>query len=191
LKVRVASKSDLRRLAIRPYPRRLEEEIEFAGHRVVLRPIRPEDEPAHREWFARLQPDDIRFRFLGLLRELIPSELARFTQIDYEREMAFIATQLNGEGQAETLGVARVATDPDNVTGEFAIIVRSDLKGKGLGSALLEKLIRYCRERGTSRIVSRFLPDNTRMVNLVKKFGFQVSDVNVDDVLDAELKINE
>jgi GNAT superfamily N-acetyltransferase len=138
----------------------------------------------------KLQPEDIRFRFLGLLRELVPSELARFTQIDYEREMAFIATRPDGEGQSETLGVARVATDPDNVTGEFAIIVRSDLKGKGLGSALLEKLIRYCRQRGTSQMISRFLPDNTRMLGLMKKFGFEISELNVDKVLDAHLDLS-
>ena len=145
----------------------------FDGQPLVLRPIRPEDEPAHRLLFTRLRPEDIRFRFFGILREPAHSELARYTQIDYEREMAFIATRLDDKDEPETLGVARVIADPDNVSAEFAIVVRSDLKGKGLGSLLLKKLVDYCRKRGTSRIIGRVLADNARMLALAEKTGFQ------------------
>jgi len=177
------------RLAIRPYPRELEEEITFDDRPLVLRPIRPEDEPAHRELFTKLHHEDIRFRFFGQLREPVHSELARFTQIDYEREMAFIAARKNESGEPETLGVARIATDPDNITAEFAIIVRSDLKGKGLGSILLQKLIDYCRERGTSRIIGHVLQGNTRMLALAKKLGFQLNRQANDDVVETHLPL--
>ncbi len=174
------------RLAIRPYPRELEEEISFADRPLVLRPVRPEDEAAHRELFAKLHPDDIRFRFFGLLREPVDSELARFTQIDYEREMAFIATR---KDEPETLGVVRVATDPDNFTAEFAVVVRSDLKGKGLGSILLQKLIDYCRKRGTSQIIGHLLPDNTRMLALAKKYAFQLNEQSGESEIEARLTL--
>jgi acetyltransferase len=177
------------RLAIRPYPHELEGTINFDGRSLDLRPVRPEDEPAHREFFAKLQPEDIRFRFFGVLREPIGTELARYTQIDYEREMAFIATRKDAHGEPETLGVARVTTDPDNIAAEFAIVVRSDFKGKGLGSILLKKLIDYCRERGTTTVIGHVLSDNTRMLALAEKCGFQLGKASDDGVLEVRLPL--
>jgi acetyltransferase len=132
LRVARATTSGPERLAIRPYPRELEEWITLDGRPVLLRPIRPEDEPRHSEFYRALRPEDVRFRFLGQVRELAHSQLARYTQIDYDREMAFIATATGDQGQNETLGVVRAVADPDNIRAEFAIVVRSDLKGKGL-----------------------------------------------------------
>jgi len=168
------SGSTLDRLAIRPYPRELEQTIEWQGAPLLLRPIRPEDGPAHLAFFDALTPDDIRYRMFVRIRELQPSQLARFTQIDYDREMAFIATRKNALGVAETLAVARVVADPDNVSAEFAVTVRSDLKGMGLGRIMMEKLIAYCRARGTREIVGEALPQNSRIVGMVKKLGFEV-----------------
>src|SRR5262249_22168902 len=150
------------RLAIRPYPGELEEWIEFDGRRVLLRPIRPEDEPQHRELIGRSTPDDLRYRFFLPRREFDHAELASFTQIDYDRDMAFIATAPGADGAPETLGVARAVADPDNTAAEFAVLVRSDLKGRGLGRALLEKLIRYCASRGTRELIGDVLAGNTR-----------------------------
>jgi len=161
------------RLAIRPYPAELEETVEFAGRPVLLRPIRPEDLPQHREFLSRVTPEDMRTRFFGLVRRLPDVELAYLTQIDYERAMAFIA-EARTNGTRETLGVARAHADPDNVTAEFAILVRSDLKGRGLGSILLAKLIRYCRERGIHWITGEVLADNVRMLDLARAHGFKV-----------------
>jgi acetyltransferase len=110
-----------------------------------------------------------------MVRQLPPSEMARFTQIDYEREMAFIAVGDNDQGEEETLGVARAHADPDNAEAEFAIIVRSDLKGRGLGAALLKKLIDYCRGRGTSRLVGEVFADNERMLKLARECGFHIT----------------
>ncbi|MBF0305523.1 MAG: GNAT family N-acetyltransferase [Alphaproteobacteria bacterium] len=162
------------RLAIRPYPKSLEETVTLRdGNRVLLRPIRPEDEPNHHVFVSKLTPEDIRFRFFGLVHELPHTEMARLTQIDYDREMAFIATCTGPDGKPETLGVVRTVTDPDNERAEFAIVVRSDIKHVGLGYALLEKMIRYCKNRGTRSMIGQVLQDNGRMLKLVEKMGFK------------------
>jgi acetyltransferase len=178
------------RLAIRPYPRELEEWMTLrSGRPVLLRPIRPEDEPAHHAFHARLTPEDIRSRHFSLVRELPHSQMARFTQIDYDREMAFIATAPDPQGQPETLGVVRAAFDPDNTRAEFAIIVRSDLKGQGLGYALLDKMIRYCRSRGVRAVVGQVLPDNRAMLDLAQSLGFESRFLPERGVIEVELRL--
>jgi acetyltransferase len=176
------SGSTLDRLAIRPYPRELEETIAWNGGTLLLRPVRPEDGPAHLRFFDALTPDDIRYRMFVRIRELQPSQLARFTQIDYDREMAFIATRPGPDGEPETLGVGRVVADPDNISAEFAVTVRSDLKGHGLGKLLMRKLIDYCRSRGTREIVGEALPQNNRIIGLVRKLGFVVQPTGEEGV---------
>jgi acetyltransferase len=190
-RVRVAAAGGIsERLAIRPYPKELEESILLrTGQRVFLRPIRPEDEPAHHAFHSRLEPEDIRFRFFGMVRSLPHSQMARLTQIDYDREMAFIATPADGGARTETLGVVRTASDPDNHCAEFSIIVRSDLKGHGLGHALLEKMIRYCRERGTGEMIGQVLLDNTAMLDLARSLGFTIRPLPEDGVLETRLKL--
>jgi len=171
-RIRIAPAARSDRLAIRPYPSELEETIALrVGRLVVMRPIRPEDEPAHSRFFQHLEPEDLYFRFFSPVRKAPHSQLARFTQIDYDREMAFIAYAPDEED--ETLGVVRAIADPDNRQAEFAIIVRSDVKGQGLGRALVEKMIRYCRSRGTGELVGQVLSENTPMLALVRKLGFR------------------
>jgi acetyltransferase len=104
-------------------------------------------------------------------RSIERSELARLTQIDYERELAFIATHTLPAGE-ETLAVVRAVIDPDNVDAEFGIVVRSDLKGGGLGVVLMHKLIRHLRAHGTRRLVATVLAENTRMLELAHDLGF-------------------
>jgi len=106
-------------------------------------------------------------------RAIERSELARLTQIDYEREMAFIATSALPGGGEETLGVARAICDPDNFEAEFGIVVRSDLKGGGLGERLMRKLIAHLRQRGTQRLVATVLSENERMLELARELGFE------------------
>jgi len=113
-------------------------------------------------------------------RSIEHSELARLTQVDYERELAYVATQGEGGGEGggkseaeQTLAVTRATIDPDNVDAEFGIVVRSDLKGAGLGELLMHKLIRHLRERGTQRLVGIVLRENTRMLELARELGFQ------------------
>ncbi len=185
-KVRVApeTRPGPERLAIRPYPRELEECVVLKnGRKITLRPIRPEDEPAHREFIAKLSDEDLRMRFFGVVRrDFDHKDMARFTQIDYDREMAFIATGVSEGGLPETLGVVRTATKPDNSEAEFAIVVRSDQKGTGLGSVLFQKMISYTKGRGTRHIKGQTLVENKAMQGLSRKFGFAIR-VNPDEEL--------
>jgi acetyltransferase len=161
--------------AIRPYPAQFVEHIEWRGRTLTLRPIRPEDEAQHLAFLARLDPTDIRMRIFYSRRSIERSELARLTQIDYEREMAFIATAPLEGGGEETLGVVRAVIDLDNADAEFGIVVRSDLKGGGLGEMLMHKLIGHLRERGTQRLVATVLAENARMLELARDLGFSVA----------------
>ncbi|MDO6747408.1 bifunctional acetate--CoA ligase family protein/GNAT family N-acetyltransferase [Gilvimarinus sp. 1_MG-2023] len=164
-----------RSLAIRPYPKQLEELVTLkSGRQVILRPIRPEDEATHKEFDRKLTPEDRYNRYFAELPSLGHEQLARQTQIDYDREMAFIASANNAQGGFETLGVVRVLMDPDNIEGEFAVIVRSDTKGQGLGKILLQKMLHYCRECGVARISGETMLQNHGMAGLARSLGFQV-----------------
>ncbi len=161
------------RLAIRPYPNQWEKwAATDNGYRVFIRPIRPADEHLYGEFFAKLSPEDIRFRFLAPRKEFSHKFFARFTQIDYARAMAFVA--LNKE-QNELLGVARLAADPDYVRGEYAIIVRSDLKGTGIGWALMRHLISYAEKEGLRELVGDVLANNQRMLGMCRTLGFEIA----------------
>lgn len=173
MRVAEAAPGNACRFAIRPYPQEEEEMVGWEGRMVQLRPIRPEDAPQHLAFFNALEPEDVRFRIFSQVRELSAAHLARLTQIDYEREMAFIASRGQGAA-AETLGVVRAVADPDNVSAEFAVIVRSDLKGRGLGSLLMAKLIRYWRARGTRELVGEALAGNHDMLLLARAQGFDI-----------------
>ena len=178
------------RLAIRPYPKELEEAFTMAsGRQVLLRPIRPEDEPEHLEFHSKLTPEDIRFRHFGMVKDLPHSEMARFTQIDYDREMAFIASAPREGGGHETLGVVRAVSDPNNERAELAIIVRSDLKGQRLGWKLLNKIIEYCRSRGTKELAAQVLPDNKRMLEFARSLGFETRAVAEENILEVTLEL--
>lgn len=161
------------RLAIRPYPQDLEENFVLKSGRIVrLRPIRPEDEPEHHEFLSKLSSEDVRLRFFGYIGGLQHSEMARLTQIDYDREMAFIATAADAMGKAETLGEVRTLTDPDNTIAEYSVVVRSDIKGAGLGRKLMEKMINYCRGRGIRTFAGQVLRENRRMLTMIDTLGF-------------------
>ena len=176
------------RLAIVPYPRQLEETIDWHGERLTIRPIRPEDEAAHSALIAAMTADDLRLRFFGAVSGFDHTQLARMTQIDYDREMALIAT--TGEGSAAvTLGVVRTITDPDNECAEFAVAVRSDLKGKGLGRMLMERMVAYVRARGTRWIVGEVLRENAPMLSLVKKLGFLISPTADPAVVEVKMQL--
>jgi acetyltransferase len=163
--------------AIRPYPSELAQTLDWQGRTLELRPIRPEDEARHVEFLMHLDPQDIRMRVFYSRRTMERSELARLTQIDYTREMAFIAVAPGPDGLPQTLGVARAMADPDNVSAEFGIIVRSELKGSGLGHLLMQRLIDYLRANGTQQLVATVLRENTRMLELAHTLGFRPAPV--------------
>ena len=161
------------RLAIRPYPQELEEWQKLDGRELLIRPIRPEDSAQHRAFLDKVSIEDMHTRFFRYVRELSTQDLASLTQIDYERAMAFIAIGTDAEGRPETLGVVRAHADPDNTEAEFAILIRSDWGGRGLGTALLSKIVAYCRSRGLRRIWGEVLTENSRMLRLAKDLGFR------------------
>ncbi|MEI8168590.1 MAG: bifunctional acetate--CoA ligase family protein/GNAT family N-acetyltransferase [Rhodoferax sp.] len=159
--------------AIQPYPPQLEETTQWQGREVLLRPIRPEDEALHMAFLQQLDPEDVRMRVFYSKRTMERSELARLVQIDYNREMAFVALANDPDVQPRTLGVVRAITDPDNQDAEFGVIVRSELKGSGLGRLLMQKMIAYLKTQGTQRMVATVLDYNERMLKLAKELGFK------------------
>ncbi|PYE18851.1 acetyltransferase [Paraburkholderia silvatlantica] len=163
------------RFAIMPYPRRLEETIDWHGERLTIRPIRPEDEAMHRTFVESMTPDDLRLRFFSAVRSFDHTQLARMTQIDYDREMALIAVVQDGDGQPRTLGVVRAVADPDNETAEFAVAILSNLKRGGLGRLLMSRIIEYARSRGTHWLLGEALRENAPMIGLARACGFTVT----------------
>jgi acetyltransferase len=174
-------------LAITPYPAELVQHWTTQdGERLISRPIRPEDAEQHGAFFARLSPQDIRYRFFTAMRELSPEQMARLTQIDYDREMAFVAAH---EASGETVGVARLVCESER-EGEFAVIVQSDMKGKGVASHLMLRLIDWARRRGLSQIVGQVLADNAPMLAFVRRLGFSVKRRSEEpDVVEARLSL--
>ncbi|MDX7860026.1 bifunctional acetate--CoA ligase family protein/GNAT family N-acetyltransferase [Aeromonas caviae] len=175
-------------LAIRPYPTELEEGawLKDQSH-VLLRPIRPEDEPAHKQFVRQVSDEDRYKRFFADVGELGHEELARMTQIDYDREMAFVAVGQDGPFSQQILGVVRAIASPDQSDAEFAILVRSDLKGLGLGKLMMEKIVRYARERGIGQLSGMTMPSNRGMINLAKRLGFKIDIQLEDGIVNMEL----
>ncbi|MBS0470653.1 MAG: bifunctional acetate--CoA ligase family protein/GNAT family N-acetyltransferase [Proteobacteria bacterium] len=176
-RIRIAEPASADRLAIRAYPEELIQHarLDDLGD-FTLRPVRPEDAPAFERLFTRLAPEDVQMRFMTPLRALPPTLLARLTQIDYDREMAFVLVDASGE----VAGVARLAADPDNTRAEFAIIVRSDLKGHGAGRLMMERLGAYARARGIGELWGNVLANNSVMLALCRELGCRIASVPED-----------
>ncbi|MGE0254839.1 MAG: bifunctional acetate--CoA ligase family protein/GNAT family N-acetyltransferase [Alphaproteobacteria bacterium] len=163
------------RLAILPYPRELEERVEAGGEAYLLRPIRPEDARAYPELAAHITAKAARLRFHMALSGLDDALVARLTQIDYDREMAFVlADPGRPAGEAALYAVARFASDPDGEMAEFAIIVRSDREGLGLGRLLLGRLLAFARRRGIATVWGSVLRENVRMIDMCRRLGFRI-----------------
>lgn len=168
------------RLAIRPYPQKLESTVLLKnGEQCLFRPILPEDEPLLKQFIGQVTREDLYYRYFNEITEFTHEDLAYMTQIDYDREMAFVAVRQNGSGSV-IIGVTRVYADPDNTDAEFAVLVRSDLKKLGLGRLLLEKMIGYARDHGIKRLNAITMPSNQGMITLAKKLGFSV-DLQLED----------
>jgi acetyltransferase len=159
-------------MAIRPYPSEwLREDSLPSLGAIRIRPIRPDDEPLYQRFFADVTNEDRRLRFFGAGPNLSHVYLARLTQIDYAREMAFIAT---GAESGALLGVVRMIADPDYLRAEYAILVRSDLKGAGLGWRLMQHLISYARSEGLQELHGSVLASNTTMLSMCRELGFAI-----------------
>jgi acetyltransferase len=163
-------------MAIHPYPAHLVGTWQPAqGPLVTLRPIRPEDAEMEKAFVRKLSPESRYFRFMDTLRELTPAMLVRFTQIDYDREMAFVATVAGDSGEEE-IGVSRYVTNPDAESCEFAIVIADDWHRKGLGRRLMTQLIEVARARGLRSMIGHVLAENRSMLTLCQHLGFVISD---------------
>jgi acetyltransferase len=161
------------RFAIRPYPKEWERSLVLRdGTRVFVRPVRPEDEPLYGPFFARVNEQDLRLRFFAPVKDFSHTFIARFTQIDYARAMAFIALE---EASGAMLGVVRLHANANFDSGEYAILVRSDVKGHGLGWHLMRLIIDYARAEGLKIIEGQVLSSNTTMLAMCRELGFQIS----------------
>jgi acetyltransferase len=172
-RVRVQDPASAVPMAVLPYPNRLEHDIALRdGTSLKIRPIKPEDAPAVTALFARLTPEDIRTRFFSALKALPPRQLARATQIDYDREMALTAWR--ADAPDELVGIVRLAADPDNARAEYAVLVRSDWKGRGLGYALMGEILDYARDRDVGEVYGTILAENAPMISMAREFGFAI-----------------
>jgi acetyltransferase len=178
-------------LAIPPYPAALVERVVLGGEALTIRPIRPEDAAAHAAFFARLPPEDVRLRFFSSLRELGAEQIARLTQVDYEREMALIAVR---EADGTTVGVARLVREASDAgaghEAEFAVMVQPDAKGEGVASALTQRLLDWARGRGVSEVMGQVLAENAPMLAFVRRLGFTVRHLPHEaEVVEARLAL--
>jgi acetyltransferase len=161
-------------LVISPYPQHLERhDLTDMQMPLFIRPIKPEDAPLFVDLFNVLTPTSIYYRFFSVVKSLSPEILARFTQIDYDREISFVALD-DQEGEERMLGVANITGDPDGVKGEFSVLIGDPWQGKGIGAKLLLQCLRIAQERKMEIIWGTVLAENRYMIELGKKLGFAV-----------------
>lgn len=177
-------------LAIRPYPKELEEICVLRdGQEIILRPIKPEDELQLLQFDNSQTKEDRYKRYFADLPQFSHEQMVRLTQIDYARDMAFVAVVRENILVEKILGVVRIQTDPDNLQAEFAMAVRSELKGMGLGARLLEKMIDYCRNQDIKELIGITMLENAGMANLARKLGFKVKFNRDEGLFDMRLDL--
>jgi len=178
-------------LCIRPYPAELAETLTLrSGKPILVRPVRGEDEPALKRFHENLSPESIRYRFFTSRRNFRHRELAMFAQIDYNQEMAFIAVDESLD-EPEIIGVVNTWTDADRVQAEFSVIIADQMAGEGLGKSLMQKMINYCRDKGTIEMMGTVLADNRPMLGLAKRLGFEQTRNVSSDVTEIVLPLNK
>ena len=159
-------------VGVRPYPVQWERHLVVGdGWKVFARPVRPDDEPLILHLLQHVSSDDLRLRFFDSIKQFSHPFLARLTQLDYARAMAFVAFD---ETSGDILGVVRVHSDPAGESGEYAILLRSDLKGRGLGWALMKMIIEYGKSEGLTQIIGQVLQENSVMLKMCRELGFEV-----------------
>jgi acetyltransferase len=173
--------------AMAAYPKDWERHLTLQDERgVYVRPIRPEDEALYGPFFAAETAEDLRWRFFASVKDFSHKFIARLTQVDYAKAMAFIALD---EATGEMLGVARLHNTADNESGEYAILIRSDLKSEGLGWQLMQMIIAYARAKGLRFIVGQVLHDNSPMLDMCRELGFEISG-DRDDPYICDVKLS-
>jgi acetyltransferase len=175
--------SGYHRFAVRPYPKEWEQRLALPdGTNIFTRPIRPEDEELLHTFLEKVSAEDRRLRFFAPVRAFSHVFLARLTQLDYARAIAFVAVD---ETTGELLAVVRLHADANYDKGEYAILVRSDLKHRGVGWQLMKLMMRYASSEGLRQIKGQVLQENIAMLQMCRELGFQIA----DDPDDATIKI--
>ncbi|MEM0095398.1 MAG: bifunctional acetate--CoA ligase family protein/GNAT family N-acetyltransferase [Candidatus Bathyarchaeia archaeon] len=177
-------------LVISPYPKKYETLWKMRdGRTVLLRPIKPEDEPLWLEMFQNCSEESIRYKLFQTLKHMPHEVRVRYCNIDYDREIAIVA-ELTENGKRKIIGTARVSIDPDGKSGELAFLVADPWQGLGLGTKLVDYVIEICRERGLETVYAIMVPDNLKAVELMKKFGFTLR-YTEEGVIKGTLKLKE
>jgi acetyltransferase len=158
-----------RALAIRPYPARWEHDFSSGGASYHMRPIKPADVELYPDFLAKISPHDIRLRFFAPGKRFSADMLKRLTQLDYDRDIAFVVLET---ANGKLAGVGRLSCDPDRTAGEFALLVRTDLQGRGIGWQLLQQIVAFAKDERIARIAGLVLEENTAMLTLCREFGF-------------------
>jgi acetyltransferase len=163
-------------LVIAPYPKQYTREYTMKdGTQVLLRPIKPEDEPLEAEMFSHLSDKTEYFRFFRVIKEVTLEEVVRFTHTDYDRELAIIA-EVDDQGKTQMAGVTRLIVDAYNETAEFAIIVADPWQGKGLGSEMIRYSMQIAASKGVNRVIVNILRENLGIIRIFERLGFAISE---------------
>jgi acetyltransferase len=177
---------------ISPYPKKYETQWKLRnGQEVLLRPIKPEDEPMWLEMFQSFSEESIRYRFFQLLKDTPHEVRVRYCNIDYDRDIAIVA-ELSEENRRRILGVGRLSIEPDGKSGELAFIIVDQWQGQGLGTKMVDYVLEIAKDMGVETVYAIMLPDNRRALNLTKKMGFKLeylSDGTVKGVLDLKEEV--
>lgn len=178
-----------RRLAVRPYPSGWERQLGCNGQAYLIRPMRPADAALYPRFLERVTAEDMRLRFLTPMRSLSHEMIVRLSQLDYDRDIAFVALETE---TGDLAGISRFASDPDHHSAEFGIMVRSDLQGQGLGTALMRQLLDYARADGLTMIDGLILRENGAMLELAARLGFsRVPDAEASEAVRVRLALGE
>jgi acetyltransferase len=177
-------------LVISPYPKKYETMWKLRdGRSVLLRPIKPEDEPMWLEMFQNFSEQSIRYRFFQIIKDTPHETRVRYCNIDYDREIA-IVPELTEDGRRKILGVVRVGIEPDGKTGEIAFIVADPWQGLGLGTKLVDYAIEICKDMKLETLYAIMLPDNYRAISLMRKMGFKIANID-DNTVKGTLSLKE
>ncbi|QDU56757.1 bifunctional acetate--CoA ligase family protein/GNAT family N-acetyltransferase [Aeoliella mucimassa] len=170
-------------LAIRPYPEEFTRRVEMKdGRQVLLRPIKPEDEPMWHDMLASCSKESIWFRFRYLFKKSTHDMATRFCFIDYDREIA-IAAEMEENGQRKLVGVSRLVPDADCINADYGVLVADPYQGQGLGSILTDYCLEICTNWGIRTIVAETAPQNQRMISIFTNRGFKLKSSPGDDVV--------
>jgi acetyltransferase len=177
-------------MVISPYPKKYELLWTLkSGQEVILRPIKPEDEPMWLEMFQSFSEESIRYRFFQMLKDTPHEVRVRYCNIDYDREIAIVA-EINEEGKRKILGVSRVSIETDGKNGEVAFIVSDQWQGLGLGTKMVDYTLDIAKERSIESVFAIMLPDNYRALSLTKKMGFSIEYLE-DGTVKGSLNLKE